>query len=86
MRKYVDQIRIVVDMKSSTLKQITNRQLNMIWKEICKELAKRYPEIVHSITVVNTPMFFENFYNNEVLPQFSERMASKILITGESEP
>ena len=86
MRKYVDQIRIVVDMKSSTLKQITNRQLNMNWKEICKELTKRYTEIVHSITVVNTPMFFENFYNNEVLPQFSERMASKILITGESEP
>lgn len=58
----------------------------MIWREICKELAKRYPEIVHSITVLNTPMFFENFYNNQVLPHFSERTASKVLITGESEP
>ena len=68
LRLYVDQIRIVVDLKGATLKQIANRQLNMIWKEICKELAKRYPELVHSITVVNTPMFFENFYNNEILP------------------
>ena len=58
----------------------------MIWKEICKELAKRYPEFVNSITIVNTPMFFENYYNNEILPTLSERTASKILITGESEP
>jgi len=86
MRLYVDQIRIVVDLKGATLKQIGNRQLNMIWKEICKELAKRYPEFVHSITVVNTPMFFENFYNNEILPQFNERTAAKVLLTGESEP
>ena len=63
-----DQIRIVVDLKGATLKQIANRQLNMVWKEICKELAKRFPEFVHSVTVVNTPMFFENFYNNDILP------------------
>ena len=35
----------------------------MIWRELGKELAKRFPEFVHSITIVNTPMFFENFYN-----------------------
>ena len=58
----------------------------MIWKEICKELAKRYPEFVNSIIIANTPMFFENFYNNEILPQLSQRTVSKILITGESEP
>ena len=31
-------------------------------------------------------MFFENFYNNEILPQFNERTAAKVLLTGESEP
>lgn len=68
LRLYVDQIRIVIDLKGATLRQITNKQLNLIWKEICKELGKRFPELVHQITIVNTPMFFENFYNNEILP------------------
>ena len=68
LRLYVDQIRIVIDLKGATLRQITNKQLNLIWKEICKELGKRFPELVHHITIVNTPMFFENFYNNEILP------------------
>lgn len=86
MRLHVDQIRMVVDLRGATLKQITNKQLNLIWREICKELGKRYPEFVHSITIVNTPMFFENFYNNEILPQLSEKTAAKVLITGESEP
>jgi len=31
-------------------------------------------------------MFFENFYNNEILPNLSERTAAKVLITGESAP
>mmetsp|Transcript_18637 Transcript_18637/g.25136 ORF Transcript_18637/g.25136 Transcript_18637/m.25136 type:complete len:239 (-) Transcript_18637:4270-4986(-) len=86
MRVNVDQIRIVVDLKGAKLKQITNKQLNLIWKEISKELGKRFPEFIQSITVVNTPMFFENFYNNEILPNLSTGMASKILITGESAP
>ena len=72
-------------MRGATLKQITNKQLNLIWKEICKELGKRFPEFVHSITVVNTPMFFENYYN-QLQGWFSERTRAKIFITGESAP
>lgn len=86
MRLDVDQIRIVVDMKGAKLKQIANKQLNLIWREICKEISKRFPEFVHAITVVNTPMFFENFYMNEVQPHFSERTRAKIHLTGESSP
>ena len=73
-------------MKGATLKQITNKQFNLIWKEITKELAKRFPELVNAITVVNTPMFFENYYNNEVVPHIGERTAAKIFITGEQAP
>ena len=73
-------------MKGATLKQITNKQFNLIWKEITKELAKRFPELVNAITVVNTPMFFENYYNNEVVPHIGERTAAKIFITGEQSP
>lgn len=62
----VDQIRIVIDMKGASLKQVTNKQFNLIWREIWKELAKRFPEFVHAVTVVNTPMFFEGFFQNEI--------------------
>lgn len=58
----------------------------MIWREIQKEISKRFPEFVHEITVVNTPMFFENFYMNEVQAHFSERTRAKIHLTGESSP
>lgn len=82
----VDQMRMVVDLKGATLKQISNKQLNLIWKEISKELARRFPELVHSIVVLNTPMFFENFFLTEVKPHLSERTAAKVLLTGESAP
>ena len=74
----VDQIQIIIDLKGATLKQITNKHLNLLWAEISKELCKRFPEIVHKITIVNTPMFFESFFNSELLPQLSEKTASKI--------
>ena len=61
----VDQIRIIVDMKGATLKQITNKQLNLIWKEIIKEISIRFPEFVHTIHIVNAPMFFENYFLTE---------------------
>ena len=73
-------------MRGAKLKQITNKQLNLIWREITKELSKRFPEFVNSILIVNTPMFFENFYNNEILPNLHPRTAAKVLITGESAP
>ena len=41
---------------------------------------------MHSVIVLNTPMLFENHYLIEIKPQFSERTASKILITAESSP
>ena len=72
-------------MRGSTLKQVSNKQLNLVWKEICKELAIRFPEIIHSITVVNAPMFFENYFN-QLQGWFSEKTRAKIFITGESSP
>lgn len=34
-------------MRSSTLKNINNKQLKLIFKEIIKELGKRFPEFVN---------------------------------------
>ena len=82
----MDQIQLLIDLKGATLKQITNKHLNLLWAEISKELCKRFPEIVHKITIVNTPMFFESFFNSELKPQLSAKTAVKISVTGESAP
>lgn len=82
----VDQIRLIIDMRSATLKQVTHKQLNLIWREIVKEVSKRFPEFVHSVHVLNAPMFFENYFMSELKPLFSERTFQKITITGESAP
>ena len=82
----VDQIRMIIDLKGATLKQITNKHLNLLWAEISKEISKRFPEMVHSITVVNTPMFFEDFFTTNLRPQISDKTAAKIQLTGESCP
>lgn len=82
----VDQIRMIIDLKKATLKQITNKNLNLIWAEISKEISKRFPELVHSITIVNTPLFFESHFLSELRPKISDRTAAKIQITGEAAP
>ena len=69
----VDQIRMIIDLKGATLKQITNKHLNLLWKEITKEISLRFPEFVHSVTVVNTPMFFEDFFDTNLRPLLTDR-------------
>jgi len=83
--KVVDQIRMVVDLKGTTLKAITNKQLKPLMTDIIREIGLRFPEIVHSCIIVNTPMFFENFFNQEVKPLLG-KSSDKVHITGESAP
>jgi len=52
--------------------------------EIIEELSERFPQMIHSCIIVNTPMFFENFFNQEVKPLIGEKNLSKVHITGES--
>lgn len=66
--KIVDQIRVVVDLKGATLKQLTNKNFNAIFKALVGDLTRQFPEIVHSVIVLNAPMMFENLYLTEVKP------------------
>jgi len=68
------------------LKQISNKQFKTLFKELVKELSVRFPNFLHALHVVNTPMFFENVYLTELKPALSTRTASKIEVTGESAP
>lgn len=46
----------------------------------------RFPQMVHSCIIVNTPMFFENFFNQEVKPLIGVKNIGKVHLTGESTP
>jgi hypothetical protein len=50
----------------------------LIWKEIIKEISKRFPEFVNTVHVVNAPMFFENYFLKEQKSIYSERTLAKI--------
>jgi hypothetical protein len=50
---------------------------------IITEIGMRFPQMIHSCTIVNTPMFFENFFNTDVKPLIGLKNLGKIHITGE---
>jgi hypothetical protein len=84
--RIVDQIRVVVDLKGASLKQLTNKNFNAIFRALIGDLSRQFPEIVNSVIVLNAPMMFESHYLKEIKPQFTAHTASKIMITSESSP
>jgi hypothetical protein len=67
-KRIVDQIRVVVDLKGASLKQLTNKNFNAIFKALVADLARQFPEIVHSVIILNAPMMFESHYVKEIKP------------------
>lgn len=58
----VDQILVIIDMKGSKLKDITNKQMLGVFKQIVLEVQRFFPEMLHKLFVLNAPMFFENVW------------------------
>lgn len=56
----------------------------MIFRSLLIEYQAYYPELVDKIFVVNTPIFFESFWESEIKPHLSARTVSKVVITGEN--
>ena len=56
----------------------------MIFKSLLIEFQRFYPEMLDSLFVVNTPMFFDGIWESEIKPNLVEKTISKIHITGES--
>lgn len=48
------------------------------------EYQRYYPELLDSCYLVNTPMFFEGFWESEIKPHLLEKTAAKVFITGEN--
>ena len=58
----VDQIKVIIDMKGTKLKDLTNKQCLACYKQIVLELQRFFPELVQKIFILNAPMFFENIW------------------------
>lgn len=77
---------MLVDLKGTTLKQITHKATFAVFRELfMAELPSRYPELVHKIMLVNTPIFFETVFQSEISPQLSEDARGKIVISGSAD-
>lgn len=82
--KEVDQLMMIVDMKGSKLKDLSNKQANVVFKTLLIELQRFYPGLLSKCFVLNVPMFFEGFFESEVKPHLSEVTLQKIVLSGEN--
>jgi len=81
-KKGVDQIKVIVDMKGTKLKDMTNQTTIKIYRQLVLEVQRYFPELLHKLYVVNAPTFFENVWENQLLQSISQTADSnKIIIT-----
>lgn len=62
----VDQQVVIIDLKGAKLKDLTNQKMLKLYQQICLEVQRFFPSLVHKIYVLNTPMFFENVWENQL--------------------
>ena len=80
----VDQFKVIVDMKGMKLKDITNKQILQVYKQIILEVQRFFPELLHKLYILNTPMFFENAWENELSTCIDKQtVKDKIFISGD---
>lgn len=92
-------MKVVLDLKGAKLKDINNKQVSKekyigikviffvqttsLFKGIVKELQLFYPEMVHQVFVVNTPMFIDQLWNSDLKQSLSGNSLGKVFFTGE---
>ena len=62
----VDQIKLIIDMKGMKLKDITNKEMLNVYKQLVLEVQRFFPSMLHKCYILNTPMFFEGAWDNEL--------------------
>lgn len=68
----VDQFHVIIDLKGVKLKDLSNKELNLILRALLSEWQKFYPEMLDRCFIVNSPMFFEGFWDSEIKPYIKE--------------
>ena len=62
----VDQMKLIIDMKGMKLKDITNQEMLSVYKQLCLEVQRFFPSMLHKLYILNTPMFFEGAWENQL--------------------
>ena len=58
--------------------------MNIVFRSVLIEYQRYYPELLDQCYILNTPMFFESFWDSEIKPHLNAQTIQKIIITGES--
>ena len=83
----VDQMSMIVDLKGIKLKDLSNKKMLMAFRQITLELQRFFPEFVHKIYCVNTPVFFDNLWEDQLSNHIAPETIKKIIFSsGPSSP
>jgi hypothetical protein len=83
--KGVDQMVVILDLKGCTLKNMNNKQMMQVYKQLVLEVQRFFPELLYKLYVLNTPVFFENIWETELSSCVDEStIKTKIEISPES--
>ena len=77
-KKGVDQIKVIIDLKGIKLKDITNKQMLSVYKQLILEVQRCFPELVEKIYILNAPMFFEGIWDDELSQTIEQGTRCKI--------
>jgi len=79
--KKADQIFVLVDLKGIKLKDLSSKNIKGFFNSYLKIVQDNYPELLYRVFVLNSPMLFQNIWD-ELKSDLSERTAAKVTITG----
>lgn len=83
----VDQILAIIDLRGAKLKDLSNKQMVMVYKQAILEFQRFFSEMLYKAFIVNAPMFFEGLWEDELSVSVDKTTLQKIEITGsESHP
>jgi len=55
-------MKLIIDMKGTKQKDITNKQMLLVYKQLVLEVQRFFPSLVHKIYVLSAPMFFDDVW------------------------
>ena len=65
-KKGVDQMIAIIDLKGAKLKDLSNKQTVLVYKQAILEFQRFFQEMLHKAFIVNAPMFFQGLWEDEL--------------------
>jgi len=53
-------------MRGTKQKDLINKQMLIVYKQLVLEVQRFFPELVHKIYVLNAPLFFDGIWEEEL--------------------